>query len=59
MNKKLREERNDQKKRTKERKIGDVVDKVREWRILYNDGEPYQGRKYSLDQAANAVGMSK
>jgi hypothetical protein len=68
------------KRRTKERKIGDVVKKVIEWRALYNDGDSHtqncrwgthtfvchcsndfvrNGRKFSLEEAAQAVGMSK
>ena len=39
---------------TKERKIGDVVAKVITWRKIYEDG-----KKISLDQAAEQVGMSK
>ena len=41
-------------RRTKERKIGDVVAKVLEWRRLYGDGS-----KISLEDAAVKVGMSK
>ena len=41
-------------RRTKERKIGDVVGKVLQWRNIYGDGS-----KLSLEQAAEKVGMSK
>ena len=40
--------------RVKERKIGDVVAKVLQWRKIYGDGT-----KISLEQAASKVGMSK
>ena len=33
--------------------------KVIEWRKLYNDGDEIRGKKFSLDEAAKAVGMSK
>eukprot|EP00344_Euplotes_crassus_P004318 CAMPEP_0196999342 /NCGR_PEP_ID=MMETSP1380-20130617/4560_1 /TAXON_ID=5936 /ORGANISM="Euplotes crassus, Strain CT5" /LENGTH=182 /DNA_ID=CAMNT_0042416251 /DNA_START=132 /DNA_END=680 /DNA_ORIENTATION=- len=59
LNEKSRMERKDVHRRTKERKIGDVVTKVIEWRKLYNSGEEFKGKKYSLDTAAKAVGMSK
>jgi len=45
-------------RRTKERKIGDVVQKVVEWRRVYNSLDE-NGRSYSLDEAAANVGMSK
>ena len=47
-------------RRTKERKIGDVIKKVTEWRRLYN-GVEVDGRleKYSLEDAAKRVGISK
>ena len=45
-------------RRTKERKIGDVVDKVIQWRYVYNHQDE-NGKTYSLDEAATKVGMSK
>mmetsp|Transcript_2300 Transcript_2300/g.2714 ORF Transcript_2300/g.2714 Transcript_2300/m.2714 type:complete len:129 (-) Transcript_2300:83-469(-) len=45
-------------RRTKERKIGDVVQKVIEWRKVYNSTNE-NGKTYSLDEAATQVGMSK
>jgi hypothetical protein len=44
----------EQSRRTKERKIGEVVAKVITWRKIYDDGS-----KLSLEQAAVKVGMSK
>lgn len=49
-------------KRTKERKIGQVIDKVLYWRKLYtgyNDPNTGQLIKMSLEEAANKVGISK
>ena len=49
-------------KRTKERKIGEIMEKVLEWRRLYNGYEDKKtGKmvKVSLDVAASMVGMSK
>jgi hypothetical protein len=49
-------------KRTKERKIGQVIDKVLTWRKLYtgyNDPATGQLVKMSLEEAANKVGISK
>ena len=40
-------------RREKERKIGEVVIKVSQWRTLYND------KKVTLEQAAEKVGISK
>jgi hypothetical protein len=47
-------------RRTKERKIGDVIKKVAEWRRLYN-GIEEEGEiiKKSLEEAAKQVGISK
>ena len=48
-------------KRTKERKIGYIIEKVALWRKLYN-GMPDQSGKnvrYSLEEAAKQVGVSK
>lgn len=47
-------------RRTKERKIGDVIRKVSEWRKLYN-GTEIEGElvKKSLEEAAKLVGISK
>eukprot|EP00343_Euplotes_focardii_P006466 CAMPEP_0205810818 /NCGR_PEP_ID=MMETSP0205-20121125/14981_1 /ASSEMBLY_ACC=CAM_ASM_000278 /TAXON_ID=36767 /ORGANISM="Euplotes focardii, Strain TN1" /LENGTH=166 /DNA_ID=CAMNT_0053089295 /DNA_START=110 /DNA_END=607 /DNA_ORIENTATION=+ len=59
LNIKSRKDRENIHRRTKERKIGDVVTKVIEWRKLYNSGDEFEGKKYSLDDAAKAVGMSK
>ena len=41
-------------RRTKERKIGEVVAKVLKWRKIYDEGI-----KMSLEEAAKHVGMSK
>lgn len=40
-------------RREKERKIGEVVIKVSQWRALYND------KKITLEMAADKVGISK
>lgn len=45
-------------RRTKERKIGDVVQKVLQWRYVYEHPDS-DGKTYSLDEAAYKVGMSK
>lgn len=47
-------------RRTKERKIGDVIKKVSQWRQLYN-GTEVEGEliKKSLEDAAKEVGISK
>jgi len=44
-------------RRTKERKIGEVIIAVRKWRKLYNEGE--DGKKLSLEEAADKVTISK
>ena len=49
-------------KRTKERKIGEILDKVLQWRRLYtgvNDPATGQTIKMSLEDAAQRVGISK
>lgn len=61
-------------KRTKERTIADIIEKVKTWRKLYNgvatlddDGEHNQGlhsqkligQRWSLEEAATQVGVSK
>jgi len=48
-------------KRTKERKIGFVIEKVNTWRKYYNGFQDEQGKytKYSLDEAARKIGISK
>ena len=48
-------------KRTKERKIEFIVEKVNAWRRLYNGfyNENGEYTRYSLDQAAKMVGISK
>ena len=48
-------------KRTKERKIEFIVEKVNAWRRLYNGfyNENGEYTRYSLDQAAKIVGISK
>ena len=47
--------------RTKERRICDVIEAVTEWRRLYNGNTDKDGNllRYSLDDAANAIGISK
>ena len=47
-------------KRTKERCIADIIEKVSLWRKLYN-GVYREGEliRYSLEDAANKVGVSK
>ena len=54
---------NDTKKRhrTKERKIGQVIDQVGVWRRYYNGYTDYHGKviKLSLDEAASKVGIPK
>jgi hypothetical protein len=49
-------------KRTKERRIGEILDKVLQWRRLYNgtvDPQSGQTIKMSLEDAAQKVGISK
>ncbi len=49
-------------KRTKERKIGEILDKVLQWRRLYTGvTDPATGQtvKMSLEDAAVRVGISK
>lgn len=48
-------------RRTKERKIGYIIDKVTRWRQLYSGVANAQGEvvKYSLEEAAGLVGISK
>ncbi len=47
--------------RTKERRIGDVIEKVAFWRELYSGVHSSDGRliKFSLEEAADKVGISK
>ena len=53
--------KNHKDKRTKERKIEFIVEKVNAWRRLYNGfyNENGEYTRYSLDQAAKMVGISK
>ena len=53
--------KNQKDKRTKERKIEFIVEKVNAWRRLYNGfyNENGEYTRYSLDQAAKMVGISK
>jgi hypothetical protein len=48
-------------KRTKERKIGYIIEKVNSWRKLYNGFYDEGGKfiKHSLDDAAKKIGISK
>ena len=48
-------------KRTKERKIGFIIEKVNAWRKLYNGfyNENGEHTRYSLDQAAKIIKISK
>ena len=48
-------------KRTKERTIGYIIEKVSQWRKLYNGymDENHQLRRMSLEEAAEKVGVSK
>ena len=48
-------------KRTKERKIEVIVDKVNTWRQLYNGYRDHKGKlvKLSLEEAADRLGISK
>lgn len=53
---------NTKQKRTKERKIGEILDKVLQWRRLYTgvvDPTTGQTVKLSLEEAAQRVGISK
>lgn len=52
---------NDQSKRSKERKIWYIIEKVFLWRKLYNGFEDSDGKqiKLTLDEAAKKVGISK
>ena len=48
-------------KRTKERTIGYIIEKVSQWRKLYNGfmDENHQLKRMSLEDAAEKVGVSK
>jgi cell division protein FtsI/penicillin-binding protein 2 len=48
-------------RRTKERRISFVIEKVSLWRKLYNGVEDSSGNlvRYSLDEAASKIGISK
>jgi hypothetical protein len=48
-------------KRTKERTIQDIIEKVSLWRKLYNGVNDSEGNllRYSLEDAAQKVGVSK
>lgn len=48
-------------KRTKERRIGDIIEKVSLWRKLYNGIPDGRGNivRFSLEDAASKVGISK
>lgn len=48
-------------KRNKERKIGDIIEKVNEWRTLYTGTTDASGNfvKYSLEKAAEKVNIAK
>lgn len=52
---------NKKNRRTKERKIGYIIEKVNAWRKLYNGIENDYGERtrYSLDQGAKIIGISK
>ena len=54
-------EKREKPKRTKERKIGYIVEKVNTWRKLYNGyyDEGKEFKKFSLDEAARMVKISK
>lgn len=55
------EEQKNRNKRTKERKIGEIINKVAEWRKLYSGRMGPNGavEKYTLDEAAERVGIAK
>lgn len=48
-------------RRTKERKIGYIIEKVSKWRKLYNGVQTAKGEmiKVTLEEAANKIGISK
>lgn len=48
-------------RRTKERKIGYIIEKVSKWRQLYSGASGPEGStvKYTLEEAASQVGISK
>eukprot|EP00826_Nyctotherus_ovalis_P018302 TRINITY_DN15466_c0_g1_i13.p1 TRINITY_DN15466_c0_g1~~TRINITY_DN15466_c0_g1_i13.p1 ORF type:complete len:209 (+),score=66.36 TRINITY_DN15466_c0_g1_i13:73-699(+) len=48
-------------RRNKERKIGEIIEKVNDWRTLYTGTVDAGGKsvKYSLDDAAKLVGIAK
>jgi hypothetical protein len=48
-------------KRSKERKIGQIIEKVFLWRKLYNGFEDEKGKliKLTLEESADVVGISK
>ena len=52
---------NSKSKRSKERKIGYIIEKVFLWRKLYNGFEDENGKiiKLTLEEAAEKVGISK
>ena len=55
------DKKNVKSKRTKERKIGYIIEKVNTWRKFYNGFYDEYGKftKYSLDDAAKMIGISK
>lgn len=57
----INEEGKKKEKRTKERKIGFIIEKVNAWRKLYNGFYDDKGVhvRYSLDQAAKMINISK
>jgi len=54
-------EKKDHSKRNKERPIGEIIEKVSEWRALYTGSQDSNGNiiKYSLEDAAKKVGIPK
>lgn len=60
-NNKLTRQPSKKNKRTKERKIGYIIEKVNKWRKLYNGFNDELGKftKYSLDEAAKIIDISK
>ena len=46
-------------KRTKERTISEIIDKVSTWRKLYNGKSDESETRWTLEEAASQVGVSK
>ena len=55
------QEKKNHSRRNKERRIGEIIEKVNDWRTLYTGTIDHNGKsaKYSLEDAAKIVGIAK